>query len=200
MWSYWDWKVSVNLDSHFHQKSSILTHVFTFFLYRIKLTCFVLSEDTFLISITPMLILLNFSFIYVDYFKVEKQQHGLILLAGWETKKFWHSPELGSFLYSLYKIPLAQACFPLARPNFHSHWRVENVRLIYIQGINFFHHMSFRAYGWVHFHLKMDQVDYAVKFILCICSKLKSSSKYFSLLIAFLIFWFGTWYYLTRWP
>ena len=41
--------------------------------------------------------------------------------AGWETKIFWHSPKLGSLLYSLYKIPLAQACFPLARPNFHSH-------------------------------------------------------------------------------
>ena len=27
---------------------------------------------------------------------------------------FWHSPKLGSVLYSLYKIPLAQACFPLA--------------------------------------------------------------------------------------
>ena len=34
--------------------------------------------------------------------------------AGWETKFFWHSPELGSLLYSLYKISLAQACFPLA--------------------------------------------------------------------------------------
>ena len=43
--------------------------------------------------------------------------------SGWETKNFWHSPELGSLLYSQYKIPLAQACFPLARPNFHSHWR-----------------------------------------------------------------------------
>ena len=43
--------------------------------------------------------------------------------AGWDTKIFWHSPELGSLLYSLYKIPLAQACVPLAPPNFHSHWR-----------------------------------------------------------------------------
>ena len=34
-----------------------------------------------------------------------------------------NSPKLGSLLYSLYKIPLAQACFPLAWPNFHSHWR-----------------------------------------------------------------------------
>ena len=42
--------------------------------------------------------------------------------AGWETKIFWHSPEMGSLLYSLYKIPLAQACFPLAQPNFRSHW------------------------------------------------------------------------------
>ena len=40
-------------------------------------------------------------------------------MAGRETKNFWHSPELGSLLYSLYKIPLAQACFALARPNFH---------------------------------------------------------------------------------
>ena len=46
-----------------------------------------------------------------------------IRIAGWETKIIWYSPELGSPLYSLYKIPLAQACFPLARPNFHSHWR-----------------------------------------------------------------------------
>ena len=43
--------------------------------------------------------------------------------SGWETKFFWHSPELGSLLYSLYKIPLGQICFPLAQPNFHSHWR-----------------------------------------------------------------------------
>ena len=42
--------------------------------------------------------------------------------SGWETYIFWHSPELGSVLYSLYNIPLAQACFPLAQPNFHSHW------------------------------------------------------------------------------
>ena len=46
-----------------------------------------------------------------------------LLISGWETKIFWYSPKLGSLLYSLYKIPLAQACFPLARPNFHSHWR-----------------------------------------------------------------------------
>ena len=45
------------------------------------------------------------------------------ILTGWETKFFWHSPELGSVLYSLYKIPLSQACFTLARPYFHSHWR-----------------------------------------------------------------------------
>ena len=32
---------------------------------------------------------------------------------GWETKFFRHSPELGSVSYSLYKIPLAQACFTL---------------------------------------------------------------------------------------
>ena len=44
--------------------------------------------------------------------------------AGWETKIFLDSSEPGSFLYSLYKIPLAQACFPLAWPNFHSHWWV----------------------------------------------------------------------------
>ena len=43
-------------------------------------------------------------------------------VTGWETKILWHSPDLGSLLYSLYKIPLAQACFPLARPDFHSHW------------------------------------------------------------------------------
>ena len=49
-------------------------------------------------------------------------QYRLICYAGWETKIFWHSPELGSLLYSLYKIPLAQACFALTRPNFHSHW------------------------------------------------------------------------------
>ena len=42
---------------------------------------------------------------------------------GWETKICWYLPELGSLLYSLYKIPLAQACFPLALSNFHSHWR-----------------------------------------------------------------------------
>ena len=34
--------------------------------------------------------------------------------SGWKTKNFWHLPGLGSLLYSLYKIPLAQACFPLA--------------------------------------------------------------------------------------
>ena len=45
------------------------------------------------------------------------------VFSGWETKIFWHSPEPGSLLYCLYKIPLAQACFPLAQPNFHSHWR-----------------------------------------------------------------------------
>ena len=54
---------------------------------------------------------------------VPQQLTTVLLIAGWETKNFWHSPELGSLLYSLYKIPLAQACFPLARPNFHSHWR-----------------------------------------------------------------------------
>ena len=43
--------------------------------------------------------------------------------AGWETKKFWHSPKLGCVLYNLYKIPLAQACYTLARPYFPSHWR-----------------------------------------------------------------------------
>ena len=43
--------------------------------------------------------------------------------AGWKTKILWHSTELGSLSYSLYKIPLVQACFPLAQPNFHSHWR-----------------------------------------------------------------------------
>ena len=47
----------------------------------------------------------------------------IYITSGWETKNFWHSPELGSLLYSRYKIPLAQACFPLAWPNFHSHWR-----------------------------------------------------------------------------
>ena len=41
-----------------------------------------------------------------------------LALTGWETKIFWHLPELGILLYSLYKIPLAQACFPLARLNF----------------------------------------------------------------------------------
>ena len=40
-----------------------------------------------------------------------------------ETNIFLHSPELGSLLYSLYKIPLAQVGVPLARPHFHSHWR-----------------------------------------------------------------------------
>ena len=43
--------------------------------------------------------------------------------AGWEAQIFWHSPTLGSLLYGVYKIPLAQASFPLARPNCHSHWR-----------------------------------------------------------------------------
>ena len=47
----------------------------------------------------------------------------LITQAG-KLKFFWYSPILGSLLYSLYKIRLAQACFPLARPNFYSHWRV----------------------------------------------------------------------------
>ena len=42
---------------------------------------------------------------------------------GWETKYFRYSPELGSLLYILYKIPLAQACFPLAQANFYSHWQ-----------------------------------------------------------------------------
>ena len=42
-----------------------------------------------------------------------------VLQAG---KIFWHSPKLGSLLYSRYKIPLAQACFPLTQPNFHSNW------------------------------------------------------------------------------
>ena len=44
------------------------------------------------------------------------------LATGWEVKILSHLPKLGSLLYSLYKTPLAQACFPLARPNFHSHW------------------------------------------------------------------------------
>ena len=39
-----------------------------------------------------------------------------VVKAAWETKMFWHSPEMGSVLYSLYKIPLAQACFPLSHP------------------------------------------------------------------------------------
>ena len=43
------------------------------------------------------------------------------LLTGWKTKIFWHSPDPSSLLYSLYKIPLDQACFPITRPNFHSH-------------------------------------------------------------------------------
>ena len=47
-----------------------------------------------------------------------------VITAGLVTKIFWHLPELGSVLYSIYKIPLAQACFSLARSNFHSHWRV----------------------------------------------------------------------------
>ena len=42
---------------------------------------------------------------------------------GWETKIFRDLHELGSLLYSLYKIPLAQACFQVARPNFRLHWR-----------------------------------------------------------------------------
>ena len=46
-----------------------------------------------------------------------------VMITGWESRIFWHSPKLDSILYSLYKIPLAQACFPLARPNFHSHWQ-----------------------------------------------------------------------------
>ena len=47
------------------------------------------------------------------------------LVTGWETKTLWLSPKLGSLLYNLpvYKIPLAQACFPHVRPNFHSLWR-----------------------------------------------------------------------------
>ena len=49
---------------------------------------------------------------------VLKHQANGIHNAGWQTKNFWHLPELGSLLYSLYKIPLVQSCFPLARPNF----------------------------------------------------------------------------------
>ena len=48
--------------------------------------------------------------------ELKKKMFGL--LTGWESKMFWHSPELGSLLYSLYKIPLAQACFPLSRAKF----------------------------------------------------------------------------------
>ena len=55
--------------------------------------------------------------------KSTMQMPSHLFKTGWETKIFRHSPELGSLLYSLYKIPLAQACFPLTRPNFHSHWR-----------------------------------------------------------------------------
>ena len=60
---------------------------------------------------------------YKSYFELTRTHHCMLVRAGCETKIFWHSPELGSFLYTLYKIPLAQACFPLARPNFRSHWR-----------------------------------------------------------------------------
>ena len=58
--------------------------------------------------------------------KIHQMESGTQEISGWETKQFWHLPELGGLLHtiSLYKIPLAQACFPLARPNFHSHWRV----------------------------------------------------------------------------
>ena len=53
---------------------------------------------------------------------IHKIPEGDHTVADWETRICWHSLELGSLLYSLYKIPLTQACFPLARPNFHSHW------------------------------------------------------------------------------
>ena len=43
--------------------------------------------------------------------------------AGWETKNFWNSPNWAVSDKAQNKIPLAQACFLLARPNFHSHWR-----------------------------------------------------------------------------
>ena len=39
------------------------------------------------------------------------------ILSGWITKTFWHSPELDSLLYSLYKILLTQAFF-------HSPYRI----------------------------------------------------------------------------
>ena len=68
-------------------------------------------------------------------------------MTGWETKVFWHSPELGSLLYSQYKIPLAQACFPLGRPNFHSHWRAlvsQPVVTLY------FHSWQYLVRGWLY--------------------------------------------------
>ena len=44
-----------------------------------------------------------------------------ITLLGWETKNFWHSPELGSVLYTKFHLP--RPVLQLARPYFHWHWR-----------------------------------------------------------------------------
>ena len=66
------------------------------------------------------MIWMMFGYYFLSETSFGLQELSLPASAGWETKKFWHSPELGSLLYSLYKIPLAQACFPLTQPNFHS--------------------------------------------------------------------------------
>ena len=76
----------------------------------------------------------------------------------WETKIFWHSPKLGSILNSLYKIPLAQACFTLAQPYFHSHWRALVSQPVIILKSNFILLISFPINVTFHFLLKTGKI------------------------------------------
>ena len=97
----------------------------------------------------------------------------IYLYTGWETKFFWHSPKLGSVLYSLYKISLAQACFPLARPNFHTHWsgqalvsQTENVSIIYVNCISILYRLLSARLQYLCV-LAMEILQYCTKPSIC---------------------------------
>ena len=49
--------------------------------------------------------------------------HYVFLMQAGKLKCFGTHPNWAVSYIALYKIPLAQACFPLTRPNFHLHWR-----------------------------------------------------------------------------
>ena len=92
----------------------------------------IISTNAGILLIRPLGTNFNELLIEIQVFSFKKMHlkmssqnvcHLVSASTGWETIIFWHLPKLGSLLYSLYKIPFAQACFPLARPNFHSHWR-----------------------------------------------------------------------------